>query len=646
MADAKRRLLTILAADAAGYSRLMGLDEAATIASLEACRTVFRDRIAAHHGRVVDTAGDSVLAVFESVVEATHCAVEVQDAIAALNADKAPDRQMLYRIGVNLGDIVEKADGTVYGDGVNVAARLQTLAEPGGICLSGTAFDQVKGKVPYGLDYFGEQSVKNIAEPVRAYRVALEAGTAQAPGIASHGRKNSASAAKILTAAVAAIVVAAGGWWSFDTFRQSRSGAEQASVSKEDVVLSIPTGPSVLIMPFELVVDSGSAGGISKAITRDIVAGLVQYGQLFVIGYETSFRLQEESISPLEAADRLGVGYVLEGSIQQRPTELKISAALVSSETGRSVWSRTFVEPMTPEALFEIQDDITHQIVNTVGDDQGVIFRAESQRLRGTPPQSMRAYDCAIMALSFWDTYDPGDHLTAVECLEASVEKEPEYWFSWAVLSWIYLEEHLNSFNPRPGYALDRALDAARQSVELAPDSCCALYTMAAIHFYRREIEQFRAFAEKALAINPNYATALADIGYMLVAIGELERGKAMVDKALVLNPLHPTYYLFGLYHYQYRTGAYDAALTTAAKYNLPGYLWAHAMLAQAYAQLGRIEEAKAEAAHLLEADPDFPGKAWQAYEQLNFPADVIPLYIDGLRKAGLDVPDSPALTQ
>lgn len=646
MADAKRRLLTILAADVAGYSRLMGAEEERTIAALDASRAAFRDQIEKHQGRVVDTTGDSVLAVFESVVEATRCAVDVQGSIAELNAGRPRESHMLFRIGVNLGDIVEKDDGTVYGNGVNVAARLQTLAEPGGICLSGAAFDQVKGKVSYGLDYFGEQPVKNIAEPVRAYRLALESGPLTAPIDASSGRDRSYVRFTATAATAVAIIVAIVGWWLWESWRSGELDAKLATSTGQDFALSIPSGPSVLIMPFELLADSGSAGGISKGLTRDIVAGLVQYSQIFVIGYETSFRLDAEDISPVEAAKRLGVGYVVAGSIQQRPSELRISASLVKTDTGQSVWSRAYEESMTAEAMFGIQDDITDQIVNTLGDDQGVIFREEVRQLRGNPPQSLNGYQCAITALGFWETYDARDHLTAVECLEKSVKEEPEYWFAWAMLAWIYSEEHLNSINPRPGPPLDRALDAARRAVELAPNSCCAYYTMSAMHFYRQEIDQFRAFSEKALQINPNYATALADIGFMLISVGELERGMAMVEKALLLNPMHPAYYLFGPFHYHYRTGDYGAALATAAKFNLPGYSWAHAMLAQAYGQLGRLEEAGLEIARLLEADEEFGKKAWQAYEDLNFPPDIIPLYIDGLRKAGLEIPSRPTLTQ
>ena len=313
MAKAKRRLAAILAADVAGYSRLMGDDERATMDTLNAYRAIFRQHIADHDGRVVDTAGDSVLAVFGSVVEAVESAVEVQAQIAVSNADLAEPRRMLFRIGINLGDVIEQDDGSLYGDGVNVAARLESLAEPGGICLSESAHMQAEGKVESAFEDIGEHEVKNIAKPVRAYRVA---------------------------------------------------GGDAAPAAAEPA-LGIPDKPSIAVLPFTNMSGDAEQDYFSDGITEDLITELSRFRELFVIARNTTFTYKGKAVNVEQVGRDLGVRYVLEGSIRKAGNRVRITAQLIDAKTGGHVWAERYDRVL--EDIFELQDEITRQMVGTLG---------------------------------------------------------------------------------------------------------------------------------------------------------------------------------------------------------------------------------------------------------------------------------------
>ncbi len=357
--EPRRKLAAILTADVAGYSRLMGEDEAATLATLTAYREVFAQRIAQHQGRVVDTAGDSVLAMFDSVVEAVRCAVGLQQALHARNAALPAARRMAFRVGVNLGDVIEQADGPIYGDGVNIAARLQAIADPGGICLSGTAYDQIKNKLPLDFDALGEKSVKNIAEPIRVYRVRSPAE------VAAHRMRPSRSAVsrvlpKWLVAGAVALLVGAGavGVWKYSY----RDGSPPAQVATAPApALQLPDKPSIAVLPFVNMSEDPKQEYFSDGMTEDLITGLSRRSGLFVIARNSVFSYKGRAVKPEQIRRELGVRYVLEGSVRKADNRVRITAQLIDATTGYHLWAEHYDGEL--KEIFALQDRITRQIV-------------------------------------------------------------------------------------------------------------------------------------------------------------------------------------------------------------------------------------------------------------------------------------------
>jgi adenylate cyclase len=337
MAEAKRRLAAILAADVVGYSRLMGADEEATIAALNASRNIFRDHITRRQGRIVDTAGDSVLAVFDSVVEAVRAAVEIQKNLAVRDSNLPEDRRMRFRIGVNLGDIVEQADGTIYGDGVNVAARLESLAEAGGICLSDSAHMLADGKLDAEFESIGEHTVKNITKPVRAYRV--------------------------------------------------QSG--NPSVTKDArLSLKLPDKPSIAVLPFDNLSGDPEQEYFADGIAEDLIAALSRFRWLFVTARNSTFAYKGRSLDVRQVGQELGVRYVLEGSVRKGGNRVRVTVQLIDAVTGNDLWADRFDRDVID--LFALQDEITEAIVASVGPELDVL---ERDRARRTPPENLDAWE-------------------------------------------------------------------------------------------------------------------------------------------------------------------------------------------------------------------------------------------------------------
>lgn len=380
-----RKLAAILSADAAGYSRLMADDEAETLRALNESRALFRKRIEAHGGRLIDTAGDSILAEFPSAVEAVDCAVEIQPELARRNRQLAEHRRMQFRIGINLGDVIEQDDGTIYGDGVNVAARLQALAEPGGICVSGTAFDQVEGKLPLAFKFIGEQQVKNIAKPVRAYRVPMDA-TPHKPSGASiiKGRRVVAVGA----AALIGLLVALGIVWKVQ---------QQRSSPTQDSALTMPSGPSIAVLPFTNMSGDSKEDYFSDGLTEDIITELARFRELHVLARNTTFQYKGQAVDIQTLGRKLGATYVLEGSVRKLSDRVRITAQLIDVATGAHIWVERYERELRD--IFALQDEITGKVVGAMTGGFGSVL----QRAGGTAADRKRQdrfepYDLVLRA--------------------------------------------------------------------------------------------------------------------------------------------------------------------------------------------------------------------------------------------------------
>ena len=616
-----RKLATILAADAAGYSRLMGDDEQATVHTLTDYRQVFSERIAHHQGRVVDTAGDSVLAVFDSPVEAVECSAEIQKELAKRNRQLAEHRRMQFRIGLNLGDVIAREDGTVYGDGVNIAARLQAIAEPGGICISASVHEQVEGRLPLQYVSTGDQQVKNIAKPVKVYKILAPseiAGHQPAP-IHEQPRKRMALGAALLAVLVA--TAASGAWWWRDR------AAQPSSV----VSTSHPTSdkPSIAVLPFTNMSGDPNQEYLSDGITEDIITALSRFTKLSVVARNSTFAYKGKPIDVRQVGKDLGVRYVLEGSVRRAQGRARITAQLIDVSDGKHVWAENYDREL--KDLLGVHDEVTQQIVGRLDVE---LDRAQLEQARRTSPKDFRAYDLVLQARKLIYDHSEVNHRESRDLLERAVALDDQLAQAYIELAWIYLDEFRFKWNARPN-PLDRALKAAMRGVELEPNNGFAHWRLAKILFFRKELEQFEIEKARALALNPNHAETLGDIAIHLAVLDRTDEAFEYAQKAIKLDP-QLTWVYFPYTEYYYRKRRYREALTAAHQINIPEFYWTRFWRGINYAQLGDMESAHKEAAEVLRLKPDFAYRpeatVWNAAE--TFMAHVS----EGARKAGIPV--------
>lgn len=624
-----RKLAALLAADVAGYSRLMAQDEAATVSSLNEARKVFREEVESHRGRILDTAGDSVLAEFSSPVETVKAAIAIQNRLGAINTPLPEDRRMRFRIGVNLGDVIEEG-GTLYGDGVNVAARLQELAEPGGLCISGTVFDQVEGKLPIHFQSIGEQQVKNIPKPVRAYRVL----NSTLPGKVSHGTPANRRKVAIGIGFVAALVLAGGIVWKAQ--RQTPEGPSPIP----DPALAMPSGPAIAVLPFTNMSGDPKEDYFSDGLTEDIITGLSRFHDFYVIARNSTFRYKGRAVDVREVGRELGVKFVLEGSVRRSADRVRVTAQLLDATNGTHLWAESYDRSLTTGDIFHIQDEITSKVVIKIGDPLGgTIARAGLDQMRSGGSVGLHAYDCVLKARDYFVSFDPAAHIVARSCLEDAVKTNSRYADAWAWLALVYCDEYAFGYSPRPD-SVKRAIAAGRRSIELDPANQMGHWFLARALFFSHQLENFRAEAERAIALNVNNATVVGAAGLYLSYAGEWERGTRLVHRAIALNPVPPGWYYFTLFYDEYNKREYERALAYAQKIDVPALFWTHVVTAAVYGQLGRKDEAHAAVQKLLSTNPTFPSKAREEFFKYNIPEALTENMLSGLRKAGLQVPD------
>jgi adenylate cyclase len=386
-----RKLAAILAADVAGYSRLMGDDEKATVQTLTDYRKVFVEHIARHHGKVVDTTGDSVLAIFDSPVEAVGCATDIQQELARRNRHLADDRQMKFRIGINLGDVIVREDGTVYGDGVNIAARLESLGEPGGICVSSTISEHVENRLPVAFEFIGEQSVKNIAKPIRAYRVtdAQRVSSVTQNSALTPARRNSSARARNLAFACVLLIAAGKFAWRFYSH----------NVIQDDPILALPKGPSIAVLPFTNLSGDPAQDYFSDGITEQLISELARFRGLYVIARNSTFKYKGHTPDVREVGREFGVGYVLEGSVRRSGATLRVTAQLLDAGTGAHLWAETYDRSVTGADVFALQDDVTSKVTANIAGPQGRISQAGLENTsKRSAPKNIDSYDCVLRA--------------------------------------------------------------------------------------------------------------------------------------------------------------------------------------------------------------------------------------------------------
>jgi adenylate cyclase len=624
----KRKLSAILSADVEGYSRLMSQDEEGTVKTLKQHSETISGLILDHRGRVVDAPGDNILAEFGSVVDAVKCAVEIQKALKTKNAGLPEDRRMNFRIGVNLGDVIEEED-RIYGDGVNIAARLEGLAEGGGICISGTAFDQVKNKLSVGYQYVGKQTVKNIPDPVRAYKVLMEPETA-GKVIGEEEPKPTKWGWKTVAAGVLALVVLAGGLvWNF-YLRAPR--IEPASVDK--MAYPLPDKPSIAVLPFVNMSEDSKQEFFSDGITEEIITGLSKVPKLFVIARNSTFTYKGKPVKVQQVSEELGVRYVLEGSVRKVENRVRITAQLIDAIKGHHLWAERYDRDL--KDIFAIQDEITMKIITAL---RVKLTEGEQAAFRIKSATNLDAYLKYLQAREYVSRFDRDANIKARKAAEETIALDPNFQGGYSILAQVELFDVWLRLSKSPKESFMRAVKLAKKAIAIE-DSPEPHRTLAGVYVFLRKWDEAIAEGKKAIELDPNSANAHGTLGHVLQIADMPQEAIPILKRAIRLNPFPPSRYFHNLAYAYRNLGKYEEGITAARKALLiqPTDWAAHIMLVSSYSLLGRDEEARAQAAELLRMNPKYCIRRGRGRHKN--PA-VTKSLRDSLRKAG--VPDCPA---
>jgi adenylate cyclase len=591
----KRKLTAILSADAVGYSRLMAKNETATVRTLASYREIMASLIKQHRGRVVDSPGDNLLAEFSSVVDAVQCAVAVQSEIQTRNAELVENRRMEFRIGINLGDVIDEED-RIYGDGVNVAARLEALADPGGVCVSKTAFDQIETKLPLGYEYLGQQSVKNIPKPVGAYRVLMKPDAAGK--VIGEKRFLGRISRRTAIAAIIILVMVAGGLIGWNIYLHQSKRIEPASVEK--MAFPLPDKPSIAVLPFVNMSDDPQQEYFVDGITNDIITALTEFKFLFTIASTSSFAYKGKQVKVQQVSEELGVRYVLEGSVQRTSDRMRINAQLIDATSGKHLWAERY--DRDAQRLFDIQDEIVETIVATMAFEVDAVERV---RVARKGPENLDAYDYWLRGRNAFFDFTKEANAEAGSLYQKAIELDPSWARPYCYMAWIPVGAWQYGWSENPEKSLELALDWAQKCYALDPNDYKTHWTLGYVYLYIGNFDRAIAGYERALALNSNDADFLAEMSNALNYIGRPEQAIAQLKKAMRMNPRHPSWYWAVLGFAYYEVGRYDEALATLKQNNKPAF-FDHLSLAAVYVRLGQLAEARAEVSKLLEKNPHY----------------------------------------
>ena len=624
----KRKLTAILSADVEGYSRLMGEDEDATIRTLTTYRELMTTLIQKHRGRVVDSPGDNLLAEFLSVVDAVRCAVEIQEELRVRNAELPENRRMHFRIGINLGDVVQEEE-RIYGDGINIAARVEGLAEGGGICISGTVYDSIKNKLSLSYESLGEHTVKNITEPVRVYRMRVgpEAAVKTVPR-PWH---------KAALAALVVLIVAAGAWaiWNF-YFRPPP--IEPASVEK--MAYPLPDKPSIAVLPFDNLSANTVNDSLGDSISESIIYTLSYLPGMFVIARNSTFTYKGKPVEIRQVAEELGVRYVLEGSVMREKDRVRVTAQLIDAISGYHIWSGRFDRTMND--FFSLLDEITKTIAIELK-----IKVSEQWFDLSRKTNNFDAWASTTRAYSLLTRGGGRNVVEARGLAEKAVTLDPKYGFGWAILAAIHTLEIRYGITESPAESLKLAAECNEKALTLDPTLSCATANRGQIYMLQGRIEEAVALGEKAIAMAPRLATNHFIMATIMEFAGRFDEAIAYYKNVMRLNPFYPASYLRRYGMSCLMAGRHEEALAVfkeflgrAQKGEIPP-LFTHLGLCAVYAELGNKEEARTHASEILKIDPDFSLVAARKAYRWKDPSNT-ERWLSSLRKGGL--PETPPL--
>jgi len=582
----ERRLTAILAADVAGYSRLMGADEEGTLAQLKAHRRALVDpKINEHRGRIVKTTGDGMLVEFASVVDALRCAVEVQRGMLERNAEVPREKRIEFRVGIHQGDIIIDG-GDIFGDGVNVAARLEGLAEPGGICVSARVQEDAQGKLDIPFEDIGEQQLKNIVRPIRVYRV------------------------------------------------KSGQLVPNAAVITQPA-LPLPDKPSIAVLPFQNMSGDSEQDYLADGVVEEIITALSRFRELFVIARNSSFTYKGRAVDVKQVGRELGVRYVLEGSVRKAPNRIRITVQLIEAISGIHLWADRIEG--TVGDIFELQDQVTENVIGAIAPK---IEQAEFERTKRKPTDRLDAYDCYLRAMMYFYKWTSESISEALRLFYRAIELDPNFASAHGLAAWCYVRRRLSGWMKDPLREMPELERLARRAAELANGDAVALYSAGwALVQVSGSAEAGGAMIDQALTLNPNMTGAWTVGGWTKIFLGEPDTASEYFARAIRLNPLDPLIPRMhtGIAAAQFLSGRYKEAALSAqsALRQHPNDLPLLRVAAASYALAGQIADAQKIIARVCQLDPGLRLSRVAELAPCRRPEDVS-RYVDGLRKAGL----------
>ncbi|UCE53550.1 MAG: tetratricopeptide repeat protein [Desulfobacterales bacterium] len=606
----------------------MRQDEAATVATLKKQKETMALLIDKYRGRVVDSPGDNILAEFGSVVDAVECAVEISNELKNINEALPEDRKMEFRIGVHLGDVLEE-EGRIYGDGVNIAARIEGLTESGGICISRTAYDSVKDKLSFGYEYLGEHRVKNIAEPVRVYRVLIELEAAGK--VIGEKRFLGRISQKAAIAAIIILLIVSGGVIGWNIYLHQSKRIEPASLDK--MAYPLPDKPSIAVLPFVNLSGDPDKEYLSEGLTEEIINALSKSPRFFVIARDSTFPYKGKADKIQQVAEALGVQYVLEGSVQWAGDRVRITVQLIDTLKGHQLFSERYDREL--KDIFALQDEITMKVMSGMGSHAEWLGNRYVSS-KGT--KNLDAYLKWMQAAAYTQNFNKENAVIARRLAKESLTLDPEYADPYTVLAAANIIEVYVGASTSTRESLAQAEEMAGKALALDDSHVTAHMQLSIIYVFRRQFEKALIQAERAIAIAPNSAFANYMLGTAFLHSERFEEAIAYFKKSLRLNPIFPDSQCLNNLGSAYRfLGRYDEAIAAYKKlFQLyPDHLPGHANLAATYVMAGREEDARAEAAEVMRIDPKFSLERFA--RSFPYRKELIEELVYAWRKAGLE---------